>query len=286
MPHEDLAHSVLYLATDMETSVPYRLASGEVRVWTTRCPGKEKANEDAVALLPIGEARYVLAVADGFGGQPMGDQAARLALDALKEAVNHSTTAQFDVRHGILNGFDEANARVLELGVGAATTLAAVEIDGDRIRPYHVGDSEVLVVGQRGKVKLQTISHSPVGYAVESGLLEHDEAMHHEERHIVSNMIGLPEMRIDVGPSLRLQRRDTLLLATDGVFDNLHLPEIIELARTGPLETAINKLVQACHKRMQEPKEGMPSKPDDLTVVLYRPGARPPIRSAAPSDTA
>ena len=80
----------------------------------------------------------------------------------------------------------------------------------------------------RGRVKLQTISHSPVGYAVESGMLDDQEAMHHEERHVVSNIIGTPEMRIEIGPPIDLATYDTLLVATDGLADNLHIEEIIE----------------------------------------------------------
>ncbi|TDI40701.1 MAG: hypothetical protein E2P02_16505 [Acidobacteria bacterium] len=42
-----------------------------------------------------------------------------------------------------------------------ATTLTAVEINGCEIRAFHVGDSFMLITGQRGKVELQTIPHCP-----------------------------------------------------------------------------------------------------------------------------
>ncbi|MEN8164347.1 MAG: ATP-binding protein, partial [Acidobacteriota bacterium] len=48
------------------------------------------------------------------------------------------------------------------------------EIDGRSIRPYHVGDSQAVVCGQRGKLKLQTMAHAPVAYAVEAGVLDED----------------------------------------------------------------------------------------------------------------
>ena len=62
---------------------------------------------------------------------------------------------EHDLRHGDLNGFDSANEKVLSLGVGAATTLTAVEVNGCEIRAFDVGDSFMLITGQRGKVKLQ-----------------------------------------------------------------------------------------------------------------------------------
>jgi serine/threonine protein phosphatase PrpC len=212
----------------------------------------------------------VIAVADGFGGQPAGEQAARLALESLAHAVEGALESDGTLRAGILNGFEKANDAVKDLGVGAATTLVALEIDNDQARPYHVGDSMALIVGQRGKLKLQTVSHSPVGYAVEAGWLPEHEALHHEDLHIVSNMVGSPEMRIEIGPSLRLRPRDTVLLASDGLFDNIPTPEITELIRTGPLIKVARLLAAECHRRMCSPDTGQPSKPDDLTFALFR----------------
>ena len=139
-------------------------------------------------------------------------------------------------------------------------------------RPYHVGDSEILVVGQRGRIKLQTVSHSPVGYAVEAGLLTQKEALHHDDRHLVSNLIGSPDMRIEVGSPMVLAPRDTVLLATDGLFDNLTVREIVKMIRAGPLLDAASALIRACESRMQSPGAGTPSKPDDVTFILYRGG--------------
>ena len=146
-----------------------------------------------------------------------------------------------------------------------------MEIDEGRARPYHVGDSLALIVGQRGKLKLQMVSHSPLGYMVEAGLLKEEEAMHHEDLHIVSNAVGSPDMRIDIGPPVRLRPRDTVLLASDGLFDNLPSPEVLELIRTGSLPSVAGLLADECDRRMRHPAPGEASKPDDLTFVLFRP---------------
>jgi serine/threonine protein phosphatase PrpC len=159
---------------------------------------------------------------------------------------------------------------VSALGVGAATTLAAVEVQGDSVRPYHVGDSMILVMGQRQKIKLQTVSHSPVGFAVEAGVLDAAEAMHHEDRHLVSNVLGTPDMRIEVGSSLKLALRDTLLLSSDGLFDNLHTDEVVARLCKGPLASGVRRLTEDCVQRMTRPAEGEPSKPDDLSFVAFR----------------
>jgi serine/threonine protein phosphatase PrpC len=113
-----------------------------------------------------------------------------------------------------------------------------------------------------------------VGYAVEAGFLDQDEAMHHEERHLISNMIGSPEMHMTVGPPLTLADRDTLLVATDGLVDNLHVHEIVERVRKGRLRTVAERLDRDSRDRMNAPQEGIPSKPDDLTFIVYRPRSK------------
>jgi serine/threonine protein phosphatase PrpC len=138
----------------------------------------------------------------------------------------------------------------------------------------------MLLVGQRGKVKLQTISHSPVGYAVEAGYLDAEEAMLHEDRHYVTNTLGSPDMRIEIGTPVAMAARDTLLLASDGLFDNLYVGEIVDLVRKGPLVDAAARLLATCRGRMAAVQEGRPSKSDDLTFVLYR-RKRAPARSGA-----
>jgi serine/threonine protein phosphatase PrpC len=83
-------------------------------------------------------------------------------------------------------------------------------------------------------------------------------------------MVGAPDMRIEVGSARRLGARDTVLLASDGLFDNLSLSEIVGVVRAGPLERASAELARRCAERMSAPRDGEPSKPDDLTFVLFR----------------
>lgn len=265
----------LFLDSNMESSEVCALWEGSAAVFSRRSPDKETANEDAAALIPFDGQSGILVVADGLGGSRAGEQASSLALASLRDSLAEGATTGGDLRSAILNGIETANRRIAELGIGAGTTLALVELQGRIARPYHVGDAMILVVGQRGRVKWQTVSHSPVGYAVEAGFLDATEAMHHDERHIVSNMLGAADMRIEIGTPFELAERDTLLLSSDGLFDNLHVEEIINHVRKGPLEKVANQLAAACRERMQAPIEGQPCKPDDLTFIAYRPAGKP-----------
>lgn len=262
---------LIYAETDLGRVEQYSFAQGRVVAFTARSPVKETVNEDVLALIPVGEHAGVFAIADGLGGLPAGEVAARLAVTSLKESLSEVTEDGMSLREAILNGIEQANANILALGTGCATTLAVVELQAGIMRSYHVGDSLIMLVGQRGKSKFQNVSHSPVGYAVEAGLLDETEAVHHEERNLVSNVIGMPGMRIDIGPAIELAPRDTLLLASDGLPDNLYVDEIVARMKAGPLQKAGEALVQDCRKRMQSSPQERPGHPDDLSVILYRP---------------
>jgi serine/threonine protein phosphatase PrpC len=139
---------------------------------------------------------------------------------------------------------------------------------------YQIGDSEALITGQRGLVRAQTMAHSPTGFAVEAGFLDEREALHHEERHLVSNFIGTSDMRMDIGAAIELRPRDTVLVASDGLTDNIHMHEIIELMRTGPLEESLDAIVGLALRRMTVESKSQPSKPDDLSIILFRKSAK------------
>jgi PPM family protein phosphatase len=271
-----IAPETLMLATEhgpVEALV--RAADGAAAVWTTPRPGRDAASEDALLVLPLGQDSAVLAVADGMGGLPGGGAAAARAIAALAEAVEQAFAAGQSLQAAILDGFERANGSVLSMGNGAATTLTVAELSGGQVRAYNVGDSEVMVFGQRGRLKLRTLSHSPVGFALQAGLVDHEEALHHEDRHIVSNFVGSRDMRIEVGSALRLEPMDTVLVCSDGLVDNLRLAEIAAVVRCGPLDRRLRALAQSALARMSSepaPPDGdtQPSKPDDLSLIAYR----------------
>ncbi len=262
--------SRLYFEEDMDEPEIIPVCSGWAAVYSHRSPSKQTCNEDVAAVIPYRDAAAVLIVADGLGGNAVGEKAARIAAEAIESAVVQAIESDVLLRTSILNGIESANAAVRKLGNGGATTLAVVEVNGEMIRPYHVGDSGILITGGLGKIKLQTLAHSPVGYGVEAGLIDDAQALHHEDRHIVSNVIGNDDMRIDIGPARKMNPRDTVLLASDGVFDNFYTSEIVELIRKGRLAVASKNLLSTLQARMAGTAVGHPSKPDDATFIILR----------------
>ena len=239
------------------------------------CPAPDKAdkgtpNEDAVAAIPYGPDAAVLIIADGAGGLPAGRRASRLAVRSLEKSLHEAISETMLLRTAILNGIEAANQAVLSLASGSATTMTIVTIEGLLARTYQVGDSEAMVVGQRGRIKSQTMAHSPTGFAVEAGFLDERAALHHEERHLVSNFVGTTDMHIDMGIDVKLKPRDTILLASDGLTDNIHVQEIVDMIRKGPLAAAVDSISSLARRRMSVESKHQPSKPDDLSMILFR----------------
>ncbi len=258
------------------------VAGGKLVAFSQRAPDKSTENEDAVAVVPYGDDAAVLVVADGAGGLPAGRRASQTAVQRVADSLLQSRIDAELMRTAVMNAIESANRAVLDLASGAATTLTIVAIEGRTARSFQIGDSEALIVGNRGRIRTQTMAHSPTGFAVEAGFLDHRDALHHEERHLVSNFLGTSEMRIDVGATIDLHARDTVMLASDGLTDNLHLHEIIETIRKGPLSAAIQSLTRLASHRMTAESNSQPSKPDDLSVILFRkPPARKPADNAA-----
>jgi len=250
--------------------VEVEVAGGTVVAYTCRDPFKETENEDTVAVIPYGPGAAVLVVADGAGGLPAGKRASLTAITTLAASLQTAMDKTMLLRTAILTGIEAANEAVLGLANGSATTLTVVTIEGLIARSYQIGDSEALVVGQRGLIKLQTTAHSPTGFAVEAGYLDEREALHHEDRHLVSNFLGTSDMRIDVGAGVELRPRDTILVASDGLTDNVHLDETIDFVRKGILAESVMGVVDLATRRMTAQRDGQPSKPDDLSLILFR----------------
>jgi serine/threonine protein phosphatase PrpC len=273
----DTHHQMILLDGD---AVPDKfkadIGGGEVLAYTGRAPDKDSENQDTVGIIPYGPDAAVLVVADGAGGLPAGRRASQAAVATLDQSLQVAASKTMFLRDAILNGIESANEAVLALANGSATTMTVVTIEGRVARMYQIGDSEALITGQRGLVRAQTMAHSPTGFAVEAGFLDEREALHHEERHLVSNFIGTSDMRIDIGAATKLQAKDTVLVASDGLTDNIHMHEINELIRTGPLEESLDAIVSLALRRMTVESKRQPSKPDDLSIILFRKSAKNP----------
>ncbi len=274
----ELRKAKLYLGEVNAELDLYQTKLGSVTASTIGCTEKNGPNEDSAAIIPVSNQHLVLIVADGVGGLAGARHASNLTVKKLRQAVKGiDETNGKRLRTAILDGIEAANQAVLDSGTRSASTLALAEIGPGYVRTYHVGDSILFLCGQRGQIKLQTTPHSPVGFAMEAGLIDETEALQHAELNLILNVIGSTDMRIEIGSELPMAPRDTLLLASDGLTDNVMQEETVKLIRKGPLNVAIKSLTDLAQTRMANEVDKQPSKPDDFTAILFR--RNPPRRA-------
>jgi len=119
-----------------------------------------------------GQRRHgVLAVADGWWPRG-GERASRLAVQTIQQTIPASPSfgrpESGDRCGGDADGIEAANDKVAAWAPERATTPCSWRFATD-CAVVHVGRFGDSLVGQRGKLKFQTIAHSPIGYAVEAG---------------------------------------------------------------------------------------------------------------------
>lgn len=250
----------------------------ELVATTLRDPEKALC-QDAAVVLDVCPGTLVTSVIDGMGGMANGREAARLAASAFESIAPHSTS-DAAIRSDIAAAFTRAHADVVQHCPGGGATAVAALVSKDWVQVLHAGDAEAIVISRSGRVRFRTVAHSPVGYARYAGVLDEEEALHHAERHLVSNGLGVEGMSVHVSPRIPFANGDTLLVATDGVTDNARESEIATTLRSGSLAVSTEQLVRLCRDRMNRSLLVPPStrdaigKPDDLSLVTVRRRAR------------
>jgi serine/threonine protein phosphatase PrpC len=243
---------------------------GEIGFFTHKSPYKESVNEDCLGFIELDDHCGVMAVADGIGGQRSGYMASKIAIETIvTELDKFKGNPREELRETLLNAIDTAHAEIKKLGVGAGTTLVVAEMVDNNVRFYNLGDSIGYHLGGKGKLKFKTLEQSPIGYAVESGLLDEQEAMTHEDKNLISHALGLDPMRIDISLPMEVSQRDSVFLASDGVSDNLSSDEISDIFSSGEIKERFDDGLKIAGERMEQPDDGL-GKADDLAMILYR----------------
>ena len=197
-------------------------------------------NEDAVV-----DSDHLVAVADGMGGSPGGAVAAMVATTLLEAAFTGRSLDELEA------GVRAANRAVWERArddpglEGMGTTISAAGIAADGTLAWvNVGDSRVCLF-RDGALTQLTDDHSVTAELVRCGALDQREEHAHPHHGILTRALGVgPDVQIDgaVRPAVV---GDRLLVATDGLFNEVANHEIARLmASTTDLESTVAALVE------------------------------------------
>lgn len=233
----------------------------DFRVEFSECEdvGRSRSTYEDVALMEPGLALF--AVADGMGGHPAGEVAARLAVDEVKAAIADETSQaicdQYCVRPDLKTRrnmlarlkrvMERANEKVREEAErdparrGMGTTLDVVWLARDRAFVAHAGDGRVYLARSNAVLQL-TQDHAQLESLKADGKLGPRRRAQGHDRLI--NAIGIADSLTADALFVDLARGDRLLLCSDGVHDQLDGEgELAQLLRLGSPGDAARALV-------------------------------------------
>lgn len=214
----------------------------------------------------VGPDGVLVAVADGVGGGPAGQEASRIALETLDRALACSAP---DVAQ-LVSAVTLANQRVFEWSrrdeslAGMGTTLTSAVVSDHRLILAHVGDSRAYQILEDHLVRL-TVDHSLAGEMEAAGGLTADEARQHPNRHVLTRVVGpFDRVRVDAA-EIPWNAADRLLLCTDGLTAVLSDEDIFRAAESLGGYPLLDALIQEALGR---------GGPDNITVVLTEPASK------------
>lgn len=178
-------------------------------------------NEDRYLIRKIDDDSWLLAVADGLGGETDGDVAAEIAISALKEIRTGGVNGQEQLVTAVSAANKAVMRRVLDNSdlVGMGTTVTAALVNSGKAHWVHVGDSRFYLV--RGSELMQiTRDHTLVQFLLDEGEITPAEAQTHHSKHVLDQCVGCRYCAPESG-QLTLRKGDVLVLMTDGLHDHV-----------------------------------------------------------------
>ncbi len=236
-----------------------------VVIGTASDPGCQRTNnEDTVRVVrPPDENGALLAmVCDGMGGHAGGEQASRIAADAVAERYQETgdpgEILARAVRRANREIYDTAAGNTALRGMG--TTCTAIVLRGGLAWCAHVGDSRCYLI-RANEIFVMTEDHSAVMELVREGSISRDEAREHPDKNVISRALG-SHPDVDVATWARpfvIRPGDRLLLSSDGLHDVIPEAEILRVVDSMPPHLACNELVRVTREA---------GAPDNVSVVI------------------
>jgi PPM family protein phosphatase len=202
----------------MTLSTAGRTATGVVR----------ENNQDAIV---AGDRLAV--VADGMGGHPGGDIAARVATEVVQAAFTGRSPEELEAAVRAANWVIWDRAAYDPTLSGMGTTMCALGLlrDGS-IALVNVGDSRAYR-WRAGTLHQLTDDHSVTAEMVRRGELLAEEAPGHPYHGVLTRALGVAaEVEIDT-TTLAVEAGDRFVMCTDGLFNELSTSEISGVVGSG-----------------------------------------------------
>jgi len=221
---------------------------------------KRDTNQDRYLAKAFDNGAFLLAVADGLGGEAGGDLAASIAVEHLNSYIPKANPPERD----LLDLVKSANGSILDSASenpaleGMGTTLTMAYWENGKSCWVHVGDSR-LYLYREGSLTQITEDHTGPGLLVADGEMSKEAARVHPMRSLLFQCLGREEFVADKG-CFDTTAKDLLLLSTDGLHGEVPESAILAILKSDvELRRKVQALVDAALETGGK---------DNITVVI------------------
>lgn len=193
-----------------------------------------KINEDAYSNISIENYDFFI-VADGMGGHSDGELASCLASTSFIDYIKKSNIKDFDDIVSLqTKAIDYANKSVCKLAgekkekMGTTVVCVCVDYKNKKAHISHIGDSRVYIY-RNGKLSQLTKDHSLLNDLIDSGALNEQEANDFVNKSAITRAVGISPNTVADTQSIDINTDDLILMATDGLTNELDQDEIIDI---------------------------------------------------------
>ena len=198
----------------------------------------------------------LLAVADGMGGHAKGEEASKIALNAIARAVIPDLLNNTPFTKILEKGIQNANQDILDYTAenpeasGMGTTSVCAVVKDNQIHLANVGDSRAYRVSD-DEICRVTKDHSYVQALIDEGEITEEQAREHPRKNEITRAVGImPSIEVDT-MKLTLDSDESLLLCCDGVIAHLSDDDIHKIIRDSPdPQTACQEIVDMANERV------------------------------------
>lgn len=242
-----------------------------MQCWGLTDPGCVRTqNQDAYQIEELDRNTVLCVVCDGMGGAKSGNVASTLALDVFVQEVKRSWTPSMDqektdqmlqsaVKLANFTVYDQAQQ--FEEFTGMGTTLVAVLVHNKQMTVVNVGDSRAYAIDQGGISQI-SVDHSLVQMMVDRGELTPDKARKYPGKNLITRAIGTEPVVICDIFHRRVEKKDCILLCSDGLSNQIDEQEIL-------FEVLHGVEKQQCCRRLLDIAKNRGA-PDNVTSILLQ----------------
>ena len=198
---------------------------------------------------------FLLAVADGMGGHAKGEEASKIALNAISRSVIPDLLNDTPFTELLEKGIQNANQDILDYTAkhpessGMGTTSVCAIVKGNEVNLANVGDSRAYVISD-DEIRRVTKDHSYVQSLVDAGKITEEESREHPQKNVIERAVGIDTSIEADTMRLTLDSEESLLLCCDGVIAHLPDDDIHKIIRDSPdPQTACQEIVDMANER-------------------------------------